>query len=656
MTKLRACIPLLIALAVALAAMATYGVASSQSANGKYDTDGDGLIEIEYLEQLDAIRYDTDGDGWADEVRDTDAYDAAFPVTGSQLVCNEGCTGYELTRSLDFDSAASYANGINEEWLTGNGWRSIYNFQATLVGHGNAISNLYSNSRYESGDRLRSIESGGLFYNILDNSAVIKGIKLLNANVTQDFTVGVLAGENLGTISHCYATGSIMSHSSDSSGDIGGLVGSNDHGTISHSYAEVAVTSDGKGEYVGGLVGRNGGTINNSYAAGSVTSNGDYVGGLVGSNTGTVTGSYATGSVTSTGNRVGGLVGYNSHYDEEITANIFDSYATGSVSGNGWVGGLVGQNGYSPGNGGVVTTSYAIGPVTGNRSVGGLIGYNYPGGSITDSYWNIDVTTNGIGDGNSNGATGQTAGQLQGPTANTGIYANWNVLHWDFGTSNQYPALKADFNGDGNATWREFGNQIRDPMLKPTSTPIPTPTLTRTPTVTPIPTPTYTPTPTATPTREPMPTPTLTPIPTATPIPTSAYTPTPMPAATPEPSPTPTLTPIPTATPEPAPTLTPTALPTDMPTPVAAATQVQPTETSPPPVQVVTQIVTVVVTATPAPTPEATPVPAPESGGGACGLPPGDAPVGASAGSLLLLLAPLGMIWGLKRRGRRKRG
>jgi hypothetical protein len=28
--------------------------------------------------------------------------------------------------------------------------------------------------------------------------------------------------------------------------------------------------------------------------------------------------------------------------------------------------------------------------------------------------------------------------------------------------------------------------------------------------------------------------------------------------------------------------------------------------------------------------------------------------MGASAGSLLLLLAPLGMIWGLKRRGQRK--
>ena len=313
MPNARIYIPLLLTLALLIAAAASYGTVSSQSGNGKYDTDGDGLIEIQYLEQLDAIRYDTDGDGWADSVSDTEAYEAVFPVNGSQLVCNEGCIGYELTRSLDFDSAASYANGINQDWRTGNGWRSIYNFQATLDGNGNAISNLYSNSRDESGDWFRPGQSGGLFHNIFGTSSVIKGIRLLNVNVTQDFGVGALAGENRGTIIHCYATGSVTSYSRDGSGSIGGLVGENYRGTISHSYAEVAVTSSGKSDFVGGLVGRQAGrwedqgTISNSYATGSVTSNGDYVGGLVGYNAGTVSGSYATGSVKSTGNRVGGL-------------------------------------------------------------------------------------------------------------------------------------------------------------------------------------------------------------------------------------------------------------------------------------------------------------------------------------------------------------
>ena len=35
----------------------TVGVASSQAGNGKYDTDGDRLIEVSNLEQLDAIRF-----------------------------------------------------------------------------------------------------------------------------------------------------------------------------------------------------------------------------------------------------------------------------------------------------------------------------------------------------------------------------------------------------------------------------------------------------------------------------------------------------------------------------------------------------------------------------------------------------------------------
>ena len=130
-----------------------------------------------------------------------------------------------------------------------------------------------------------------------------------------------------------------------------------------------------------------------------------------------------------------------------------------------------GKTGIAPGNGGAIRHSYAIGSVTGNKSVGGLIGYNYPGGSITESYWNIDATANGVGDGSNIGATGQTTGQLQSPTANTGIYADWNALYWDFGDSTRYPALKADMDGDGTATAAEFGEQEQDGTT-PTSTPI----------------------------------------------------------------------------------------------------------------------------------------------------------------------------------------
>ena len=74
-----------------------------------YDTDGDGLIEISNLEQLYAIRHDPDGDGYvgADGAAD---YVAAFPTAFEEYVCQD-CSGYELTRSLDFDSPDSYASG-----------------------------------------------------------------------------------------------------------------------------------------------------------------------------------------------------------------------------------------------------------------------------------------------------------------------------------------------------------------------------------------------------------------------------------------------------------------------------------------------------------------------------------------------------------------
>ena len=127
--------------------------------------------------------------------------------------------GYELARSLDFDSTASYGNGVNQEWRTGNGWTPILNFQATLDGRGNTISNLYHNSQYEGGGLFYSY-GGGLFYNLID--AVVTGVGLVEVDITGDYELAALAGENRGTISHCYATGSITSHSRDSSGDIGG--------------------------------------------------------------------------------------------------------------------------------------------------------------------------------------------------------------------------------------------------------------------------------------------------------------------------------------------------------------------------------------------------------------------------------------------------
>ena len=152
----------------------------------------------------------------------------------------------------------------------------------------------------------------GLFLSV-GLGGVIEDIGLIDIDVTGELQVGSLVGENSGTVSNSYATGSVTGN-----GRVGGLVGWNRWGgTVSNSHAASSVT----GEFeVGGLVGRNNRTVSNSYSTSSVTGESD-VGGLVGYNwEGTVSNSYFTGSVTGWGS-VGGLVGRNtgtvtnSHYD-----------------------------------------------------------------------------------------------------------------------------------------------------------------------------------------------------------------------------------------------------------------------------------------------------------------------------------------------------
>ena len=502
----------------------TVGVASFQAGNVKYDADGDRLIEVSNLEQLDAIRYDLDGDGSPDIGGDANKYGDAFPTSGTEKVCESACNGYELTRSLDFDNSVSYASGeVNTAWTTGAGWDPIGDgsdiFEATFDGNGNTISNLHIN-------RMDTHNVGLFSWNW--HEGVIRNIGLIDVDVSGK-SGGGLVGGNLGSINHSYATGIV----SGSELSTGGLVGRNGLApgtggpTISHSYASVAVSGRNS---VGGLAGRNNGTVMFSHATGSVSSTddaSDAMGGLVGSNDGTIRASYATGYVSGVG-AVGGLAGY--HWSGRIIASyatgsvegdgsgvgglvgrvlsnereswVISSYATGSVSGGGrTVGGLVGSVFHHPNIQVVrdinIVASYATGSVSGTKFVGGLIGYRSSSNTaddritITASYWDTQTSGQaaGVGDGDPTGVQGRTTTQLQAPTGYTGIYSNWNADldnadgdnnsatetddFWDFGTSSQYPALKADLDGDSTATWQEFGSQRGD---VPTYTPPEAPT------------------------------------------------------------------------------------------------------------------------------------------------------------------------------------
>ena len=73
-----------------------------------YDSDGDGLIEISSLAQLDAVHHDLNGNGIPDYSDDAAAYVAAFPSPFDRMGCSfEGCSGYELEADLDLDTNGS---------------------------------------------------------------------------------------------------------------------------------------------------------------------------------------------------------------------------------------------------------------------------------------------------------------------------------------------------------------------------------------------------------------------------------------------------------------------------------------------------------------------------------------------------------------------
>ena len=193
------------------------------------------------------------------------------------------------------------------------------------------------------------------------------------------------------------------------------------------------------GRDVGSLVGYNNGSIINSYATGEVSGSHRNIGGLVGINeyTGSIRSSFAKVRVSGWFD-VGGLVGFH-------VGRITNSYAAGTVEvtlvGNATVGGLVGEVGR---NDGEIINSYAIGRVISNDNnafAGGLVGDTT--GTVIVSYWNTQ--TSGL-QSSAGAATSRTTAQLQSPTA-AGLtpmdtYYGWDDKVWDFGSNQDYPALR----------------------------------------------------------------------------------------------------------------------------------------------------------------------------------------------------------------------
>ncbi len=385
-----------------LLALAACAVALAQSATD-YDADDDGLIEVASAAQLNAIRWDLDGDGTPASANASD-YSSAFPNAATGMGCpSSGCTGYELTASINL--------GVSP-YNTGAGWEPIgtedAQFTATFEGNGNTISGLFIN---------RSVHVG--LFGVVGRSGTIRNVGLHDAEITgSSYRVGALVGSNSGTITASYAKR--------------GRVSGRDN--------------------AGGLVGSNSGTIEASYATGPVSGR-HFVGGLVAYNTGTITASYATGAVSGSLSEIGGLVGHTQ------IGTIEASYATGAVSavsGSSLVGGLVGNY-----RSGTVTASYWDTQKSGQSTSAAGDGKTTSELQSPTDYdgiyfaWDLDLD----GDGDRNdvwdfGTSSEYPVIVYDPSAID--YDADNDLLIDISSLAQLDAIRYDLDGDGSpTTWRD---------------------------------------------------------------------------------------------------------------------------------------------------------------------------------------------------------
>ena len=229
-------------------------------------------------------------------------------VSDLQNIKNNLAGVYALGSDIDASATASWNGGAGFTPVGGS-----TAFTGIFDGQGQTISNLTINR--PSGQWV------GLFgYN--GASATVSNLGLLNVSVTGNTATGGVVGENHGTITGVYTSGSVASNAG-----AGGIVGYN-YGPLSNVYSTSAVSAPTI--YAGGIAGLSLGNISQAYATGPV-SGGSNVGGLVGYSGGSVSQSYATGAVSGTSN-MGGLLGYNGG---SITQSYWDSYTTGQAAGIG---------------------------------------------------------------------------------------------------------------------------------------------------------------------------------------------------------------------------------------------------------------------------------------------------------------------------------
>jgi len=366
------------------------------------DLDGDGLIEIRNLKQLDWVRNDLAG---------TSRHDGN---KGDSSGCPAGgCFGYELVTDLDFDTNGNGTADAADRYFdydgdgSNNGWLPIGTaaepFTGDFEGNGHRIGNLYI-------DRpVADAETAGTDIGLFGNALRADITNLVLDGIATSINGHTHVGALLGFGDQAILTNIELDVGVTGNQSVGGLVGRMLTGRIDNVVSDSAVTGSNR---TGGLVGwidsaNNFTTVRNSSTAGSVSGSGS-TGGLVGqfddsssffsNNTVGIFDSSSSAAVTggsSTGGAVGQILGDsipNDGLQLQLGLQIDTVTASGNVTASGQdSGGLIGR----AQNNVIIRDSAASGDVAGAFQSGGLVGYAITSIDIRDTTASGNVTGNG---------------------------------------------------------------------------------------------------------------------------------------------------------------------------------------------------------------------------------------------------------------------
>ncbi len=236
-------------------------------------TNADGYIEVRTVEELYSIRND---------------------LTAKYILMN------------DIDLTEATAKG--GDWdFGGRGWNPIGSGDTYYRG---SFSGIFDGNGYSViGMRIETTSSVGGYVGLFSSiakSGVVKNLTMKDAYVDENKSgcAGIIAAENIGTVTNCSVSGRIEGNS-----------------------------------YTGGIVGVNNGVIEKCRNTANVfgTSGDSYCGGIAGSNNDTIKMCYNTGKIKST-NTAGGIAGVSSD------GETYDCYNVGDVVGADYAGGIVGYS------------------------------------------------------------------------------------------------------------------------------------------------------------------------------------------------------------------------------------------------------------------------------------------------------------------------